>query len=443
MYKQIKKEIDEFLLGEKMHFESIDFEIESTKFAKEMERGLSGGGSLKMLPAYIQPTMDFNYNRPVIIIDAGGTNFRCAVVTITEKDIKIEHEKRYPMPGSKDEISKDEFINKIIDFIEPIIEYSDSIGFCFSYPVEIMPNADGKVISLTKEIRVNGIEDMLLGKELLDKLNERGYKGIKNITILNDTTAALLSGITKDYQYNSYIGLIVGTGINSCYIEVNESIWKNDLLSSNKGSTVINLESGGYDKISRGTIDNSFDKTTINPREQLMEKMISGAYLGSLVLETFKKASSKNILSKKLCKKFLDLPELGTKELSDFLNNPYKNGNTLASYINSFGGESDRKKLYYIIDIIVERAAKIIAINIKGILIKINKGKNPCKPVCLTIDGSTFYKFTNLQRKFNYYLKKYILDKGYYVKTQKVEHGIMIGTAMAVLLKSDDEMQNQ
>ena len=43
------------------------------------------------------------------------------------------------------------------------------IGFCFSYPTEIFPNKDGKLLYWTKEIKIPRMAGQFIGKNLLEK----------------------------------------------------------------------------------------------------------------------------------------------------------------------------------------------------------------------------------------------------------------------------------
>ena len=54
-----------------------------------------------MIPTYINMEGEIPLNEPVISIDAGGTNFRVAVIYFDKnRKLVIEDFKNYPMPGS-------------------------------------------------------------------------------------------------------------------------------------------------------------------------------------------------------------------------------------------------------------------------------------------------------------------------------------------------------
>lgn len=438
---ELRNEVTLFLRNNGMEHSNIDFEGETNKFVKHMDIGLMNKSDLKMIPAYIDIAGSISYNEPIIAIDAGGTNFRRAVVTMKQEEVLIENLEVFPMPGTKGEITKEEFFDRIVSYIEPILNRSNKIGFCFSYPVEILPNTDGKVISLTKEVKVTNIKNVELGKTLLAHIKKAGYNQRKKVTILNDTTAVLLSGIgvAGKVKYDGYIGLILGTGTNTCYQEMNNSIRKNNELANKSGTTLMNIESGGYSGVSRGLIDEILDSKTSNPGKQQFEKMISGAYQGELVYETLKKAGEEGVISLKLLESILHSCSITAKDVSNFCKDTYSNNNIIGVKLNRYGTEADRTKTFYLIDGIMERAAKLLAINIKAILIKIGVGRNPCRPVCLTVDGSTFYGSLSFRKKFDFYIKQYLENRGYYIKRIQVENGTLIGSAMAILIKNSME----
>ncbi|ORX23785.1 hexokinase [Thermoanaerobacterium sp. PSU-2] len=440
--KSNKEKVTIFLKKYGMHYEDINVDRSIDDFIKEMEKGLNGeeDTSLKMLCTYISLQENVPLNEPVIVIDAGGTNFRRAVVTFNGIKAIIEDFKTYDMPGTKGEITSDEFFNTIAEYIEPIIHKSSKIGFCFSYPTEILPNKDGKLIKFNKEVKVKDMIGVEIGSALLRTLKERGYENCKKAVLLNDTVATLLGGKAEcpDREFDSYIGFILGTGTNTCYIEKNTNIKKVEKLSETEGDTIINIESGGYAKAPRGIIDEIFDKTTADPGNQKFEKMISGAYQGGLILEVIRKAIDEGLFSSKFKEKFKNVDNLTSKEITDFCYFPYSNDNVLANYSNTGNfnsNENDKQTLYYIIDAIIERAAKLTVINLASVILKIGKGNNPCKPVCITAEGSTFYKSKLFRNKLDYYVKQYLNDKyGLYCEFIKAENATLIGTAIAGLI---------
>lgn len=439
---EIKKKVEKFLRKYGMYFGSIDLEDNCQVFMSEMKNGLYGiKSSLKMIPTYISMEKEIPVQEPVIVMDAGGTNFRVAVVTFdNERKPVIEDFKLYPMPGTNGKTTKDEFFQTIAQYMEPVLGKSNKIGFCFSYPTEILPNGDGRLIQFCKEVQVEGVEGELIGENLLNTVKKLGNKEDKKVVMLNDTVATLLGGRASfpDRVFDSYIGFILGTGTNICYIEENSNIKVLPEVFVKEGSMLINVESGAYGKAPMGHIDVSMDRATVNPGQYVFEKMIAGGYQGSLMLAVIKKAVLDGLFSEAFEEKITNISDLISKDIDDFLNFPYSDKNPLArccSAGDTIKITTDCQTLYYLIDAMMERAAKLVAVNIASVIIKTGKGGNPCLPVCITAEGTTFYKSKLVRNKLEFYLKKYLNErKNLYCEFVKVENATLIGTAIAGLM---------
>ena len=61
--------------------------------------------------------------------------------------------KKREMPGRNSQISSNEFYDNIALSLKPFSHSFAKIGFCFSYPTEILPNKDGRLLHWTKEIK--------------------------------------------------------------------------------------------------------------------------------------------------------------------------------------------------------------------------------------------------------------------------------------------------
>ena len=197
-------------------------------------------------------------------------------------------------PGSTVKFRKKNSFDNIASHVKPLAEKCDRIGFCFSYPTEILPDKDGILLQFCKEVQAPQVVGQLIGKNLLEALGMPK----KPIVLLNDTVATLLAGKSASFgkNYDSFIGFILGTGTNTCYIENNSNIGKNKTLDQSK-SQIINIESGNYGKATQNDLDKIFDKTTINPGDYTFEKMMSGGYLGGLCLTALKAASEEGVFA--------------------------------------------------------------------------------------------------------------------------------------------------
>jgi hexokinase len=434
---EIKSKVRGFLKKYGMDAESVDLDKNTEIFMDEMQKGLDGRASMLMIPTYIRMGKDIPPMEPIIAIDAGGTNFRVAVIHFNNNNEPVTEDFRlHPMPGSSGEISREEFFETMAGYILPVLHRSGKISFCFSYPAEIMPDKDGKIIKFTKEVKVRGAEGGLIGRNLLEAVKKLGCRDEKDIIVLNDTVATLLAGkaASPGRIFDGYIGYILGTGTNMCYAEKCRNIGKIPGLAGSGGLMLINMESGGYDKAPRGRIDLEFDSTTANPGDNAFEKAISGAYQGGLILAVIRKACSEGIFSNAFLSEMANVHDLEAREADDFLFYPY-GSNTLAKCCAGSGCEEDRISLFYLVDNIFERIAKFVAFSLTAVLEKTGKGGNPCKPVCITADGSTFYKSKLFRSKLEHYIKIYTNEvRGRYCEFVKVDNGTLIGAAIAGLI---------
>ncbi|WEG37496.1 hexokinase family protein [Amygdalobacter nucleatus] len=443
-----KPEVKAFLQKYELDAEQIDMTQELGHMLEAMSIGLlpdqeadrlaklNGSLPLAMLPTFIGVENKVPFEKPCIVLDAGGTNFRVAVLTMhANKQPDIEHFAVYPMPGSEAELSKVEFYDKIVSFIEPVINLSDDIGFCFSYPAEIMPNRDGRVLSFTKQVRAPEVVGGLIGEDLKAALKRRNLPSDKNICILNDTVATLLGGRASmsEELYDSFVGFIWGTGVNAAYVEKCQEISKihAQLSSEQLGERmIINTESGYHRPLLSSEIDMEMDEGTVDPGRSLLEKRVSGRYLGLLCLYVIRKAMQDGLFSNFFITNFSGINQLTTKDLDAYMRQPF--GQSVLS--KSCANDIDRQTLYYIIDNLFERASRYVVTLIAAILVKSGLGKNPLKPTVVTMDGSTYYNSLLLPNKVNYYVKQFINSElNLNIRFNKTENGNLVGAAIAAL----------
>lgn len=399
-------------------------------FLEEMDAGLTGrGSSLPMIPAYVGVQASVPYDEPVIVIDAGGTNLRvCLVEFVKQGDLKISHFTKVPMPGTQGELSADAFYARLVDLIEPIASQSDRIGFCFSYPVEIQPDLGGVLLHWSKEVRVPELVGQCVAAGLAQALKNREL-GEKQIVILNDTVACLLAGRAAGEQLgsDSFVGFILGTGTNTAYVEKNVAISKVSGLNPD-GAQVVNVESGGFDRCVRGALDVKLDEQSINPGLHLFEKMISGVYLGQLAFELISEAANREFFTDSAVCAWRKQTELSWVDANLFLQNPDKPSGVFAEF-----SASDRAVLSELLGTVVDRAALFTAVNISAAAIKSGGGFSADHPLCINIDGSTYYKTHQLAEKVHAHLTRLLSARGIHYHCQQVEDAPIVGAAIAGL----------
>ena len=422
---------ERFLSEHKMRAIDIDIQNIIDLFTLDMLNGLAGKEStLRMIPTYIEADNQFLTGVPVLAVDAGGTNFRSALVEFNSQG-KLEITKliNSKMPGLEGEITKDEFFKIIAGYVKSNAELADRIGFCFSYPTEILPDKDGRLLQFCKEVQAPEVVGTLIGKNLLETLGMEE----KQIVLLNDTVATLLAGKSASFGrvYDSYIGFILGTGTNTCYIESNRNISKVKNLDPAK-SQIINIESGNFRKVPQTDLDILFDNTTVNPGDYKFEKMFAGGYFGGLCLSTLKSAAKEGVFTSGTSSKILELDDLSSEDLNNFVLKPVSGRGPLISCIMD---KADELSCIEIIECLIDRAAKLVAANMAAVILKTGKGQSAERPILITIEGTTFYKLYKLRSFFEKYLGEYLSGNGQrYYEFTEVKQSSLVGAALAALI---------
>ena len=423
----------EFLERHMLTASSVDADRTLDFILSEMEKGLAAddGSSLQMIPTYVSPDTDIVPGKSVIVMDAGGTNFRTCLVTFDEdRKPVITDFRKVGMPGVKEEVSASEFYSILADNIERLIDKSDRIGFCFSYAARITEDHDGVPIVFSKEIKAPEVIGKPLGKNLLEELGRRGFNvSGKKVAVVNDTVATLLAAkAERPEAASSYIGFILGTGTNTAYTEKNSAIGK---IPFNEGREIINVESGCL-ALDLGDIDKEFVSSTKDPGKYWFEKKISGAYLGPFAAHVIETAIKEGVLTESFGERFRSILPLDTTRMSHYLEDCHNPEYDLVKAVGD--NEEDAATLYRIIKAVIERAGKLTAINLTAAVLRSGEGKNPRYPVVINADGTTFYKTAFLEFYTRLYLDELLEKKhGRYYEMVRIDNSPTLGAAIAGL----------
>ncbi len=415
--------IDDFLKKYLQHPDDIDYEETLNAFIEDMDKGLNGEEStLMMIPTYLSVSDYIQRGKKVLAIDAGGTNLRLGLVSFSEEGYELSRFYKQKMLGVGEPLDKEQFLDRLSDLILPYLDETDSVGFCFSFPSEITPDKDGIVLSFAKEVYISGCEGMHIGAELSRVLHEKGVEKPVYFYLLNDTVATLLGGPIIE-NTDGQIGFILGTGTNTAYLEKTENIRK---IENDSENMIINMESGMFGRVKQGYFDQLVDSKSAKPNDHLFEKMISGVYLGKVIRETLIQAFYEELFNTN--SRILQLPEFDMAAVSIYLDD--RHGNNLLA--EACYDESDHQSMDEIIDRALERAAKLVSINLLAIILKTGGGKKA--PIQIVVEGSTFHKCLPLQNKIIAYLQKEAVEKyGRQYRFDQGEDVNMLGSAKAVL----------
>lgn len=419
------EKVNLFLKKHGMLPENTDPAAEAPKMAEEMKKGLRGEKcSLPMIPTYLGRADKIGSGRSAAVIDAGGTNFRSALVSFTGDGYKVEHLKKTKMPGTAEPAEWDEFISFAADEIMPLMDYTDCIGFCFSYSADITPEIDGRVRSIDKEVVLKNSAGKLVGKSLNDELNRRGVHGRK-IVVINDTAAVMLGGaaVLDGGKYEDFIAQVSGTGTNTCCAVAEKDITKLELGSDRP--MIINTESGMYDGLPMGDFDKALDSASLNPGLKHFEKMTAGVYLGSLCSLMLEAACEEGLI----CNETLNVLQKVEKPDGAVLD-AWSCGERLEEV-----PDCDRETVQLISRALFCRSARFMCTNLGALMLLNGTGRNPEKPVCICAEGSLVQKSRVYRPELERLIDKYLKEKlGLNAVLLPVEESTLPGSAAAAIL---------
>jgi hexokinase len=96
---------------------------------------------------------------------------------------------------------------------------------------------------------------------------------------------------------------------------------------------------------------------------------------------------------------------------------------------------ADRETAGFLISGVIARAALFAAVNIAAAVLKSGAGRSPVRPVCVNIDGSTYYKTRGLQPQAERHLRDILGGRGVHFKPVRVPDSPLIGAAVAGLTR--------
>ena len=408
-------------------YQDLDLPSLVKTFIADMHEGLLGHKAYQdMIRTYIDPSAITMQDKSVIVIDAGGTNFRSSMVTFSKEGAPtFSNFEKTKMPGIEKELSKKEFFDQIADNIERFKNTCTEICFCFSYAMTITEEADGILKSFSKEVKAPEVVGCHIGAELKKTLAEHGWTNNPKIILLNDTASALLAG-SGSGKYSSYIGFILGTGLNAAYVQSERA----DYPGLKK--QIIVCESAKFGGFKNSDFDILVDEKSVKPGYAPYEKLCSGAYLGAVALEVLHIAAKEGLFTKEFGDELAAIKSVSTIEVNEFLHK-YAEDKTVSPEVFSHANANpqDAEILFELFDALVNRMAQLAAVILASCITQCGEGHDKAKPICIACNGTTFFKTYKVIDRTKEYLKNLIGGKGLYYEFLPNEVDITTGTAMA------------
>ncbi|XP_058722352.1 hexokinase-1-like [Vicia villosa] len=426
----------------------------------EMHAGLAsdGGSKLKMLISFVDNLPSGDEKGLFYALDLGGTNFRALRVELGGKEkgvVNVDSEEvsipPHLMTGSSHDLfdfiatSLAKFVSSEPEEFRPLPGRKRELGFTFSFPVRQTSISSGTLIKWSKGF---SIEDVV-GEDIVGELTkslERVGLDMRVTALINDTvgTVAKARFSNKDV----IAGVILGTGTNAAYIENVNAIPKWEGLLPKSGEMVINMEWGNFcsSDLPLTEYDRALDEASLNPGEQIFEKIISGMYLGDIVRRVLLKMAEKadffgDIVPHKLRIPFI----LRTPDMSAMHHDTSSDLRVVGKKLKDILEIENtslkmRKIIVELCDIVSVRGARLAAAGIFGILRKLGrdtvKAGEEQKSV-IALDGGLFEHYMKFRTCMENTLKELLGDE--VAETIGVEHsndGSGIGAALLAASQS-------
>lgn len=418
------------------------------KFHEDMHQGLAGQkGPLKMLPSFLD-TPGGGENGVFLSVDFGGTNVRVSLVSLQgHGEITIIKRKSVPLKdpgGSYDYTSaaatgRELFCflaEQISNFISPGVTIF--LGHTFSFPTKMYALNKAVLIGWTKEFKTRLAEGRDVNKLLEEALKKQGLHGVRPVAVTNDTVATLLAAAYGDPHAD--IGSICGTGHNTSYLE--------PLPPQGQGPMIINIESGNFDALPANVYDRQLDMHSEKPGEQVLEKMVSGRYLGELMRLVVLDLVQQGLLFQDRTSHMKGFPfkpyTLSPEHMSAMISDDTKGLIETASWLREAAGIQDPLltelgALKTIASLLAARSARLAAATYVGILQHLDPLLTNLHTIA--IDGSLYEKMTGYASNLRTTLDEVLKDRAGQVTIKFTKDGSGMGAAVAAAMVSAVEFR--
>lgn len=371
----------------------------------EMNNGLRRNSNhmadIKMFPTFVRSLPDGKEKGQFLALDLGGTNFRVLLVRLDGRDVDIQS-KTYLIPQRIMLGTGVQLFDHIADCIGKFIREHNlntdhlPLGFTFSFPCRQEGLAKARLSKWTKGFRCEGVVGEDICYLLHEALKRRNIKGVEVIAVVNDAVGTLMS--TAHGDRNCEIGLILGTGCNACYMEKIENVglWEGDC--DHPQQVLINTEWGAFGDngcldFIRTEYDRELDTFSVNPGKQILEKMISGMYMGEIVRLTLERLTMEGLLFSGIdreCELFVR-HRFYTKYVSEIESDHDEFFRNTKQVLEEMGVENftteDCKIVKYVCTLISARAAFLASAGLATLINKLDKDETT-----IAVDGS-LYRF--------------------------------------------------
>ncbi|VDN57753.1 unnamed protein product [Dracunculus medinensis] len=361
----------------------------SEAMEKEFIIGLEKGSpesSIAMLPSYIPALPDGTEIGQYISIDLSGKNLRLMLLKLKGglgEPEQVNHNYIVPsvvMKGTGEQLFTF-IVNCLTKFLREVdlLEACLPVGFVFSYPCELLSIRCARLLWWTKGFDIKDCLQKDVVRLLEDALEMNMLTNVKIKAVMNDTVGQLAAASYKHGPLCT-IGVVIGYGCNSSYLEDSKNIKKINLNAAgykhDKMIVVTEWEEFGA-KGELNCIFNKFDRqvdaASVHRGRQLIDKLIGALYLGELVRHVLAELVQNGLLfNGMVCEKIHTPDSFPTKYISEILRDDEEGHKVCRRICDELDVPSHCTKDYEIMwevcHVVSQRSASIAAAAIAALL---------------------------------------------------------------------------
>uniref|UniRef100_A0A158R513 Phosphotransferase n=1 Tax=Syphacia muris TaxID=451379 RepID=A0A158R513_9BILA len=365
------------------------FEI-SKKIRQQIELGLEKGAAespIAMLPSYVPELPDGTEVGKFLSIDLSGKNLRIMLLILKGRDGEPEQiVDNYCIPNPVMVGSGEQLFTFIVNCLLKFLRANDllqsdlSIGFVFSFPCELHSIRSARLLWWTKGFDIKDC----LQKDVVSLLEQALGLGMQSkVTVkavMNDTVGQLISA---SYKYGSKctMGVVIGYGCNSAYLEKAENVKTLDMkkVRYDEFKTMVMVteweefgQNGEFETMLTEW-DREVDEHSVHKGKQMLDKLTGALYMGELVRRVLLKLTMDGLIfSGRLCDKLETPDTFPTKYISEILSDTDGNFKACRRICDELDIPShcanDYEAMHDLCSNVSERSAGIVAAAISALL---------------------------------------------------------------------------
>ncbi|KAK7089377.1 hypothetical protein V1264_024985 [Littorina saxatilis] len=407
-----RRKLEEFLEDFQLDMQTLRklMKLMKQEISKGVDEATSTEAVTKAFPPFVSHLPNGTENGEFLVLDFDGDHLKAVLVKLQDRRVSVMESERYTISSdSKTGEAKNQLFYFIADCTNQFVKGFDlsenilHIALIVAFPCKYDGPQTVRLVKWTKEINHQGVVGEDLHSLLREALTERRKKKwatpirfdnlrkVEVVAVVNDAAGTFMS--VADKVPNCKIGLIVGNGLNACYVKDLTHVETDSPEDDKPHEIIVNTELGALGEngcldFCRTAYDKLLDKQSNFHESQVLEKMVGGRYIGELVRLVLEGLTREGLLFRSvpsrdaLFKRDSFSTELVLKVEND-TEEPYKQ---TADTLNALGvkhfSQEDLQTVRHVCKAVFERAAFLTATSLATLIKRIKQPE-----VIVVVDG--------------------------------------------------------